>query len=596
MHGKVLGLAPASMSIADVLVGEELTPARAVRPHAGADALAMVRASWLALAAVVLVAPFETLRPLVRLPGQSLTSVEAVVVACVLIVALTAWRGGIRAGGPIRLVLPQIVLGGVAIVAALAAPAHVGNALRMSARLLVVAFVSATAIAVGGSAQARRRMLWVVVVSGVVVALLTVADFAGGTTLARWFAPFRTAVAIVGTQVRASGPFQYPTIASMYMEIAFAAGCGLLLTMREVKPRLALVLALIILFEGIVLTFTRAGLITAALALGLTAVAHWRQRGPDAALRALALVGLVAVVQIGTSRSAEMLMLRLTSEGQGRWFSAVFDVPSSVAIDTQRLARVPISVTNTGRATWDSDASEPVLLSYHWVALDSDEVVAWEGERTAFPVRVAPGQTMELAAVVGGPGRPGRFRLMWDIEQENRLWFSTEPDAAVAFSTGVVSGPVTSTVRGRGPHRIPRAEVRPGRFRLWAAALRMVAAHPLLGVGPDNYRLLYGEYSTIVPADPRVHSNNMYIEVLAGMGMVGAAVLLWVAVRTGRAALAAWRLGGEGAGIGAACAAIAVHGLVDSFLSFTGTYLLMAVMIGLAMAHAGDAEAHAHRV
>ena len=41
--------------------------------------------------------------------------------------------------------------------------------------------------------------------------------------------------------------------------------------------------------------------------------------------------------------------------------------------------------------------------------------------------------------------------------------------------------------------------------------------------------------------------------------------------------------------------AIAVHGLADSFLSFTGTYIVMAVALGLATASA-QAERHAHRV
>ena len=43
-------------------------------------------------------------------------------------------------------------------------------------------------------------------------------------------------------------------------------------------------------------------------------------------------------------------------------------------------------------------------------------------------------------------------------------------------------------------------------------------------------------------------------------------------------------------------AAIAVHGIADSFLGFTGTYIPIAVVLGLAVA--GDAlnEADAHRV
>ena len=77
----------------------------------------------------------------------------------------------------------------------------------------------------------------------------------------------------VGAQVRAGGPLQYPTIASMYLEVVFAFGLGLLLcrarrrTPRRASPLLFVALALIA--EAIMLTFTRAGLITMAASLVL---------------------------------------------------------------------------------------------------------------------------------------------------------------------------------------------------------------------------------------------------------------------------------------------------------------------------------------
>jgi hypothetical protein len=48
--------------------------------------------------------------------------------------------------------------------------------------------------------------------------------------------------------------------------------------------------------------------------------------------------------------------------------------------------------------------------------------------------------------------------------------------------------------------------------------------------------------------------------------------------------------------VAAAGAAIAVHGFVDSFFSFTATYVLFAVTLGLAVACDGLAAAHANRV
>ncbi len=108
-----------------------------------------------------------------------------------------------------------------------------------------------------------------------------------------------------------------------------------------------------------------------------------------------------------------------------------------------------------------------------------------------------------------------------------------------------------------------------------------------LGVGPDNYRLLYGEYAGLSNFDRRVHSNNMYIEMLVGGGIIGGAAfawLCWAAARQLAAAVRASRgtsLEPAVGAIAAATLAIALHGLVDSFLSFTATYILIAVTLGL---------------
>jgi O-antigen ligase len=184
---------------------------------------------------------------------------------------------------------------------------------------------------------------------------------------------------------------------------------------------------------------------------------------------------------------------------------------------------------------------------------------------------------------------------MWDLEQRNRLWFSTEPNAVLSLTEAHVTGSSSALPKTSGPSHVPAAAVRPGRSVLWQAAWRIFVAHPVLGIGPDNYRLSYGDYVTVPKADPRVHSNNMYLELLTGTGALGLACAVWIGVRIARRSAGAVRGSPARAGIAAACAAIAVHGLVDSFLGFTGTYIAIAVALGLA-ASAGRHAGHAHRV
>jgi O-antigen ligase len=190
---------------------------------------------------------------------------------------------------------------------------------------------------------------------------------------------------------------------------------------------------------------------------------------------------------------------------------------------------------------------------------------------------------------------------MWDIEQEKRLWFSGEPDAELSTSNATVSGPALSGPRE--PLRpLPRIFGRPGRGVLWGAAIRMFAAYPILGVGPDNYRLMYGTYAGIPNFDERVHSNNMYLEVLVGGGLLGGLAFGWLCWRAARRVARPVfrpsdpRVATMSAAVAAAAVAIAVHGLADSFLGFTGTYIPIAIVLGLAVAGDSLNEADAHRV
>jgi hypothetical protein len=360
-------------------------------------------------------------------------------------------------------------------------------------------------------------------------------------------------------------------------------------------------MALILISEAITLTFTRAGFITMVSSLAIVSALSIRTHGVDRRLLAFAVVAVLVGLQFGTARSIESLRLRLTTEGQEAWYHATIDAPADVDLSTGGVVRVPITVTNVGYSSWDPQAANPFRLSYHWLLPDADRVVSWEGARTEFPSIVRPGDSVDLTAEVVAPRQPGRYRLMWDIEQEHRLWFSTEPDAEVFMSRAVVSGPAAAAIDPSQLPALPRRSIRPGRRVLWGAARRMVEDHPGLGVGPDNFRLRYGEYAQLPGADTRVHANNMYLEVLAGGGVVLALPFLWLIGAAAARTLALARQPGEAGpqaitwGVIAAVAAIGLHGLVDSFLSFTSTYILMAMAIGLVVA-SDRLDIHAHRV
>jgi hypothetical protein len=86
----------------------------------------------------------------------------------------------------------------------------------------------------------------------------------------------------------------------------------------------------------------------------------------------------------------------------------------------------------------------------------------------------------------------------------------------------------------------------------------------------------------------------MYLEMLAGGGLLVGAAFVWLLWRAARCFVAVVRFapdpaGGAALGVAAAGLAIGLHATVDSFLSFAPTYVLFSLTLGCASACARDA-------
>ena len=566
-----------------------------VRPSTRARSAAHPPAvAWAGVCALIALAPFEAIRPLFIVAGQSVSTVEALLAG-----VLIAWLGAhLRAGTRPRwrtpLTVPWLAFLAAMIVAAAASDAR-GNALNMAGRVGLALLVFLLAVDGLASRDRLRRLPAVAAAAGLFLSALVLAEFADVGRLAAWLSPFRENVAVVGGQLRASGPFQYPTIASMYLEVTFALAVILVpLSIDGGRSwrAAAAAAALLVMAAAIVFTFTRAGLITMMTTLAIAIALRCHRHGADRAVRTLAVLALLVIAIFFGSRSSEAVRLRLTSEGTDAWFRAEVAAPLELSIRPGEVVTVPVAVTNRGRRSWDGAGDQPFRFSYHWLHETDDLVVSWEGLRSTFTERVAPGRTVQLAARVEAPGEPGRYRILWDVEQQHRLWFSTEPGASLSVSRAIVAGPRVGAGAALRPTPMPKPASRPGRLVLWRAAGRMFAASPLVGVGPDNFRLFYGGYAGLANPDARVHSNNMYLEILAGGGLLAGTAFAWLFWRSLACLARALRrscgplMPALAAGAAAALAAIAVHGLVDSFLSFTATYVLFAIALGFAVCSA----------
>jgi O-antigen ligase len=111
------------------------------------------------------------------------------------------------------------------------------------------------------------------------------------------------------------------------------------------------------------------------------------------------------------------------------------------------------------------------------------------------------------------------------------------------------------------------------RSELWKAAIDMAVQHPILGVGPDNFRLLYGRRFGTPEWDTNIRSNSLYLELLSGSGLLGLAAFALMMTAVRRSAVAPTL----------ALAIFLIHGWVDVFLMTTPIYF--AFWILLAQAH-----------
>jgi O-antigen ligase len=125
----------------------------------------------------------------------------------------------------------------------------------------------------------------------------------------------------------------------------------------------------------------------------------------------------------------------------------------------------------------------------------------------------------------------------------------------------------------------------PSRTRFWSVAVDMLADHPLLGVGPDNFRWLFATYSGLQADNLGIHAHDQYLEILADTGVLGFVGFLWMLVAISRAAIQGatrlhdswpWRTA-----LLASLTAWLVHAVLDDFERFWPTSVAFWLIAGL---------------
>ncbi|MGZ4276231.1 MAG: O-antigen ligase family protein [Solirubrobacteraceae bacterium] len=173
---------------------------------------------------------------------------------------------------------------------------------------------------------------------------------------------------------------------------------------------------------------------------------------------------------------------------------------------------------------------------------------------------------------------------------DRRSW----PVIALAGVLVVVSAPNLYRDRIAGTSQLQRPEVAE-RIDIWQAAVDTFQAHPVLGVGLDNFPLAYLDLERPARSflgsgfDLPPTAHNLYLNTLAEQGLAGGAALLFLAVSFIRAALelrrsADPRIRAMGRALLGVALVLAVHNVFDVTFSDAKNATMVWVLFGVTAA------------
>jgi hypothetical protein len=354
---------------------------------------------------------------------------------------------------------------------------------------------------------------------------------------------------------------------------------------------LTLMLGLIYLQAGF-LTYSRSSFATILLSSLIVVMALWSRRALPQQKRAYPWMGLAGVVLVFTAVNAwasPIFRLRLSTESDEQWYRAAIEAPQQLELSADSVTNVTLEIQNQGAFTWSSTGRYPIHLAAQWRR--SDEVLLPEEPRWPLTRDVAPGEALTLTVPVQAPSTPDDYGLEWDMVQENVTWFSAKSGTRVKSQVTVI--PVASQGVNQEDHSrvdtlmgaVPLVSAPiPGRRTLWQIAWQQFVAHPVLGIGPDNFRLTYGRFLGWTTWNETIHTNNWYLETLVSLGLFGSLpYFIWMVflaadiVRTMRPPTSTfWH-----AALAVGLLAYLIHGLLDYFLLSNETGLPFWLLVGL---------------
>lgn len=557
-----------------------------------------------AAALAVSFSAFEAREPLFELAFTRVTTSEAA--ALVFVIALAVWAMGDLKDFLSRRALDLPVLLFVASnLVAVAVSEDRAASLRYTLRMALAALVY-----LGISRLPVRRRSHLVVAgataatAAVVAVVGLVESYDSGFARTHLLKVFQESITTFGNGsiVRISSTLPFSTLLSAYLELCLPLfivfGLWLASRVSGMAWRRMLIAGTLAGMAAIIaaqmFTFTRAGYAVLFLSLLLGVVLGSRY-GYGRSVWGMFAAGLVLMVLIFGLEAGfdNRLGARLgggeVQPGRGVQYT-LLETPGGLKAGEQGTALVRLK--NTGSEAWEAGGGRESNLTYRWVSYPGGDEQDVSFLITNLPHAVATGAEVDVRAYFSTPSEPGRYALVLDLVAAGATWYSAVGSPPLVIPVEFApdgSGSVYEIAETAAAFNAGSAgsEI-PPRSQLWKAAVRAWTSHPLLGLGPDQFRLHHHEYYEGLIPDERFRSHNIFLEALATTGVVGFAAIvylltaaLWVQYRLVRDRGMEMSARLLSLGVTIATVGYVVHNFFDCFLWQTGVAYMFFIVLGL---------------
>lgn len=547
----------------------------------------MIRSLPLAIAMLLAFSlPFELDTPWLQVGPIAFTNVELLLVA--LLVSVGALTRPLRRPPLIWMVLlGAFGLSGL-ITVAFAQPELRTNALKAALRTLMSMSAGLAVYQAVRSSNASRALVLSILGGVCVAAVLGMVEFMSGDGLVM-LQRFRPKPSLAGPFMRLTGPYDYANQTAVAFEAALLLSVGLFINYRSrLLGWLALALATFCQI-ALVLTFSRAALLTVIAVAAVLAIASMKRLDLRAYAAALAFV--IIVPTIVTLIFSQTLRLRLTTQSEQIWYRNTIDAPKTAVAQAGEPIDISLAVANLSPRDWSSDGLVPINLGARIIGDDGGLVLE---PRWSLEQPLASNERRSADIVLIAPREAGIYTLHWDFVEEEIAWFEQMSGQSVVTAL-TVKGVASAEIPQPSPDANAAAAIfippDPSRLTLWKVGLQLWQASPMFGIGLDNFRLSYGPELDFPEWNTTLHSNNWYVETLVSVGIIGAVpFFIWIAtlaVGVGRRLLPSESHQPTDVlptAIGLALGCFLVHGLLDYFLLFNAISILFWMLAGLWLA------------